>query len=89
MKYQLYAQYYALVEMGYRVDELQLHSLQDNRTYSIPLPDHETECKFEQLLEAIRSYDIDKLDKVHPSPTKCFNCIYNNLCDLSEAPSTD
>ena len=38
MKYQLYAQYFCLREMGYEVEKLKLYSLDDNKVYEIPLP---------------------------------------------------
>lgn len=37
-RYQLYAQYFCLIEMGYDVQNLQIYSLIDNISYPIPLP---------------------------------------------------
>lgn len=37
--FQVYAQYYALKEMGYKVKKIKLHSMQDNKTYNIGLPE--------------------------------------------------
>ena len=36
--FQLYGQYYALMEMGYIVSKLRLYSLDDNRTFDVVLP---------------------------------------------------
>ena len=34
-KYQLYAQYFSLLEMGYEVKKIFIHSLNDNKRYEI------------------------------------------------------
>ena len=39
--FQLYAQYYALTEMGYAVQKLEIRSLDDNKKYKINLPDED------------------------------------------------
>ncbi len=36
--FQMYAQYYAMVESGYEVERMRLHSLKDNRNYDVSLP---------------------------------------------------
>ena len=36
--FQLYAQYYCLIEMGYLVEKIQFYSFDSNKTYPIKLP---------------------------------------------------
>ncbi len=79
-RYQLYAQYFALTEMGYKVNEMRLYSKKDNKIYPIPLPTAHDIMRFEQLLEKIRSFSLD--DPFDLNPNKCKNCVYNPLCDL-------
>ena len=81
--FQLYAQYYALSEMGYEVKSMRLYSMDTNTIFAIPLPSQDTDKReaFEQLLQDISAFDID--DDFTPNPTKCANCIYSNLCDRS------
>ena len=81
-KYQLYAQYFALQEMGFEVSSLRLHSVKDNRNYDIPIPDTAEITRFESVLDKIRSFDLTK--PFNPNPNKCRRCIYNPLCDLFE-----
>lgn len=79
--FQLYAQYFALKEMGYQVKKLRLYSYQDNKNYSIQLPEKNPAMmrKFRELIIKINNFD---LSKYHPSSKlKCVNCIYNELCD--------
>ena len=80
-RYQLYAQYYCLLEMGYEVERLSLHSLVDNQRYPIPLPSSDDQQEFEQLLHQIRSYDLQA--DYTANKEKCVQCIYSHLCDYS------
>lgn len=78
-RYQLYAQAFAMQEMGYEVEALAIHSLSDNKRYSIPLPDEIETKLFEQTIEAMRSYN--PLNSIHEiNPKKCVRCIYHQLC---------
>lgn len=81
--FQIYAQYYCLVEMGYMVKELYLYSLDDNKKYSIPLPENnkDMEQKFITLIEQLKSFDLEA--PFYPNVSKCKKCIYKNLCDYS------
>ncbi len=81
--YQLYAQYYCLVDMGYDVRQLRLYSMDDNKGYPIPLPlESEKHYNgFMQLLHTIKHFRIDT--PFVPNPNKCLRCIYNNLCDVA------
>lgn len=81
--YQLYAQYYCLTEMGYEVDKIKLHSLDDNKSYEVALPQNDPLRKqgFEMLLKNIHSFDLNA--HFEPNPNKCKYCIYSPLCDVS------
>ena len=81
--FQMYAQYYCLKEMGYQVQTLRIHSLDDNKNYFISLPEENTQMqyKFNNLLKQIRSFDLEK--DFSPNINKCRKCIYKNLCDYS------
>lgn len=79
-KYQLYSQYFALIEMGYTVKELRLFSKKDNKVYPIPIPNEEEISKFEMLLKRMREWRPEQEFK-DPNINKCKNCIYNTLCD--------
>ena len=81
-RYQLYAQYFCLEEMGLPVENLFLHSLKDNRRYPIPIPTLEVIDEFEELIQKINSYNL--LDKFSQNQKKCIKCIYNPLCDAIE-----
>ena len=79
--FQVYAQYYCLIEMGYKVSKINLYSMDTNKTYKIPLPEEDKEMnkKFEKVVQDIREFDLEK--EFIANKEKCKKCIYNNLCD--------
>ena len=83
--FQLYAQYYALVEMGYKVKKIRLHSMTDNRNYDVKLPgeDAEMDYKFKDLIRQIHEFDMESFEQTNSE--KCKNCIYEPSCDRSIA----
>ena len=78
-RYQLYAQYFALNEMGYEVKSMELYSSKDNHKYPIPLPNAVDIEGFEQTLAAIRSY-VPEYDTSPPDIVKCRHCNYREIC---------
>lgn len=79
--YQLYAQCFAMREMGYEVNSISLYSTVDNKKYSIPLPEEDERMfkGFKQLIQNIRSFSLDGDKQINAS--KCQNCIYEPACD--------
>ena len=79
-KYQLYAQFFCLCEMGFEVKSLWLHSLQDNKRYQIDLPNKTEVKEFEELLKKIRHFDVVKNSHIWSvDEKKDPNTIYNEL----------
>lgn len=80
--FQLYAQYFALKEMGYDVEQLQLYSMVDNKVYKVLLPEQDIEKfeEFENLIIKMRSFKLNN-DFVQENPSKCARCIYEPACD--------
>ncbi len=79
-RYQLYAQYFALLEMGYEVKHLKLYSKKSNKSYPILLPDNNDIAEFEDVINQIRTFSLE--EPFSQNPNKCHNCIYNTLCDI-------
>ncbi len=82
--FQVYAQYFALTEMGYTVSSIIIHNLSKNINHPISLPQNDKLMfqKFEQLIAAIQTYTLAD-DGFVPNIEKCKNCIYSPLCDKS------
>lgn len=81
--FQLYAQYFALKEMGYNVYKLVIHSMDDNKSYPIALPEENIEmlCKFESLIQSMKSFEMENF--IQSNSEKCQHCIYEPLCSFS------
>lgn len=81
--FQLYAQYFGLIESGYSVNVLRLYSMDDNKMYRVDLPDVNPEyySKFVKVIESMKSFDVSKY--IQDNVDKCMNCIYNPICASS------
>ncbi|BFK75606.1 MULTISPECIES: type V CRISPR-associated protein Cas4 [Acidaminococcus] len=81
--FQIYGQYFCMIEMGFQVDHLQLYSLDDHRKYDISLPkdDQPMFQKFEQLLKEMRQFSLSSFKQQNQK--KCLHCIYEPACDRS------
>lgn len=80
--YQLWAQYFALTEMGYDVNEISFYSIRDKKTYSVEIPQQQ---EFEELRNHIRKIaHFDFEAKMNVNPVKCRHCIYASLCDKTD-----
>ena len=81
--FQLYAQYFALCEMGCDVRRIRLFSMDYNKAYPIRLPeeDEQMPLKFERLIDSMKSFDLNGFRQTNP--LKCGRCIYEPLCSFS------
>lgn len=79
--FQLYAQYFAMNEMGYEVRRIQFYSMADNKTYPVKLPHDDLDMleKFEDVIERMRTFKIKNFQQQNIE--KCKNCIYEPACD--------
>lgn len=77
--WQLQAQCFCMLEMGYEVRKIGFYSMTDHKAYPQPLPGLADKKTLLGVIERIKS--IDCLTYVTVNPNKCKYCIYNNLCD--------
>lgn len=79
--FQLYAQYFGLLDQGYTVRHLRLHSMVDNKTYQVKLPEEDETMlhNFECLIQNIKTFDLESFCQTNAD--KCRNCIYEPACD--------
>lgn len=81
--FQLYAQYFSMLEMGYDVVELRLQSMDDRKFYPVALPKQD-EIMFKRFEDTITAMQITNLDNFKQTNIeKCRNCIYEPACDRS------
>ena len=81
--FQIYGQYFAMREMGFNVEKLQIYSISDNKKYGIDMPEENVEMlnKFEKIINEMKTFKI--ADFKPQNIDKCANCIYEPLCDRS------
>lgn len=81
--FQIYAQYYCMIEMGYEIKSLEIYSMDDHRHYEISLPEKDADMKnkFENTIEGIRNFNMG--DFKQTNALKCERCIYEPSCDRS------
>lgn len=81
--FQLYAQYFALREMNYTVNEIRLYSMDDNKTYPVLLPENDPAMyeKFRNTIYEINNFNFENFRQ--NNRLKCENCIYEPLCSFS------
>lgn len=82
--YQVWAQYYGMIEMGYQVDQIIVESVTDKRRTSIPIPTIAQQQELQQHIERIRSYDPLN-HRFMVNINKCKHCIYAALCDKTHS----
>ncbi len=87
--FQLYGQYFAMKEMGYKVNRLQLYSMDDNKVYPIPRP-QEDPVMFEKFCTLLRDFQEFSMDAfVQTNGEKCRHCIYEPACDRAVVGGND
>ena len=82
--FQLYAQYFCMIEMGFEVEKLSLYFMDDNKSYKVALPERDMPMyrSFCDLIESIQNYRLMETPFT-PNPAKCAGCIYRELCDAA------
>lgn len=82
--FQLYAQFFALCDMGYSVKSLKIHSISDNKSYKVKLPEEDPLMlsQFHSLLNDINIFDLYSFNQSNKN--KCSKCIYEPACDRSK-----
>lgn len=81
--FQVYAQFFALEEQGFHVNEIRIYSMDDNVVYPIALPNDDLEMlnKFESTINAVNNFSLNEFKQ--SNPLKCERCIYEPLCSFS------
>ena len=81
-KFQVWAQALCLIEMGYVVREIYLHSLTDNIRHTLPVPDDAIKSLIQSEVKKIQNFTLNQKES-SPSSSKCAHCIYATLCPIA------
>lgn len=77
--YQLWAQYFCLKEMGYKVERIAFYETSTNKMIPISLPNEKDIILFATFIDSFHRFN--PADFIHVTPNKCRHCIYCSLCD--------
>lgn len=77
--YQIWAQYFALIEMGFEIKTLSFFSIKDKKEHLIPLPNNQDLAELQCHIRKIARFDFES--EININPVKCKHCIYASLCD--------
>lgn len=81
--YQLWAQYFCMIEMGYDVDIVSFYEISTRKTITIEKPTNEDKEELKNFIRSYRNYDLRTSITINPN--KCSHCIYCSLCDKTNA----
>jgi CRISPR-associated protein Cas4 len=76
---QIWAQYFCLIEMGYKINSLAFYSRKDNKKIEIEIPTEKDRQKLKELILNINNFKLDS--PFFQNINKCKKCPYNKLCD--------
>lgn len=79
-QYQLWAQYFCMIEMGYRIDKIAFYEISTNKMMYQPLPTIKDKEELRTFINRFRQYS-PMITPITVNPNKCKHCIYCNLCD--------
>ncbi len=77
--YQLWAQYYCMIDMGYEVEKLAFYEISKNKMIPVEVPSEQDFMELSHFLEEFRNYKPSTSIEINPN--KCAHCVYCNLCD--------
>ncbi len=77
--YQLWAQYFCLIEMGYSVQGIEFYEFSTNKKIAIDLPCDAQRVEFAEFVKRFREFDPSNFDDINHN--KCIHCVYSALCD--------
>ena len=77
--YQLWAQYFCMIELGYQIEHLAFYSFSTNKKFTITLPGKTGKDELINFIQEFKQYDPAKPIEININ--KCRYCIYKNLCD--------
>lgn len=77
--YQLWAQYFCMIEMGYQVEKLAFHATSTNTLFPIEIPQKDQKEELKRFINRFKTYNPSQ--EIQVNNNKCRHCIYCNLCD--------
>lgn len=80
--YQLWAQCFCLLEMGYKVNKVAFYEISTNKMMVQETPTQKEKEELLLFIQKMKAYN--PLDSLITNKNKCAHCIYSSLCDKTE-----
>lgn len=77
--YQLWAQYFCMTEMGYKILKLAFYAISINKTFPVEIPTNENKKELLDFIKCFKTYNPS--ESLIININKCKHCIYSSLCD--------
>jgi CRISPR-associated protein Cas4 len=81
--YQLWAQYFCMIEMGYEIEKLSFYAISSNTTFPVELPRETQKEELKGFIHRFKTFDPQQ--QIDININKCTHCIYCNLCDKTNS----
>lgn len=81
--YQLWGQYFCMIEMGYPVEQIAFYEISTNKMMPLALPTPADRAELEAHIARFKAYE-PLITPFKVNPNKCSHCIYCNLCDKTD-----
>lgn len=80
--YQIWAQYFCMLEMGYEIKKLSFHAISVNKSFPVEIPNELNKQELLNFIEQFKNFNPET--QIEINENKCKHCIYCNLCDKVE-----
>jgi CRISPR-associated protein Cas4 len=80
--YQLWGQYFCMLEMGYAIEQIELYSISTNQHFPVAIPNEADKVVFIGFINEFKYFNPSQ--NIPINYNKCRHCIYCNLCDKVE-----
>lgn len=77
--YQLWAEYFCMVEMGYEVEKLAFYAISTNKTFPLAIPNENDKKELKDFVLKFKRFNPEQPIPINTN--KCTHCIYCALCD--------
>ena len=80
--YQLWAEYFCMVEMGYEIKILAFYETSTNKMINVDIPGEPEKHELAAFIRQFKSYTPES--PIIVNKNKCAHCVYCNLCDKTD-----
>ena len=80
--YQLWAEYFCMIEAGYEIDSIAFYETSTNKLICVDVPGECEKAELMRFIQRFRNFSPELPITINRN--KCAHCVYCNLCDKAE-----